>query len=85
MRDEQPDARLAVALGYTQYKHYADTGEINAHLQLAQYVLPVDPFVRLGPYVIVRELILDRSGAIQRRSGGKERIRAKLRRLPFSR
>lgn len=79
---EQQDVELAVKLGYTQFKHYSETGEHTAHMHLADYVLPTHPFERMGDHVVIRELVLDPAGNSAKNRSGKERIRAKLRMLP---
>jgi len=77
--DERLDIDLAVRLGYAQYAAADSEGYTN--LPLDQCVLPVNPFTRIGPIVLIRELVLDSKGnTIKRR--GKQKLRRKVRLIP---
>ena len=58
---DRDQARLAVDLGYTQYREYADTGA-EGSVPLVQCVLPIEPFTVTGRHLIVREIVQDAQG-----------------------
>jgi hypothetical protein len=61
---QQQQAALAVKLGYTQYANAAahEDGITRVRMDLAEYVLTQDPFIFIGPFIIVKEMILDDNG-----------------------
>lgn len=59
--DQRDQARLAVDLGYTQYREHAETGA-EGSVPVAHCVFPIEPFTVTGRHLIVREIVQDRHG-----------------------
>jgi len=84
--EEQRGIELALMLGYT-HALCLDTYDWDTHVRsVAAMVLPASPFRKIGPLVIVRELVLDEHGATQpTRRGTHVRTRRRLRLHPATR
>ena len=76
--NERDQARLAVDLGYTQYREYTDTGT-EGSVAVTDCILPIHPFMVTGRHLIVREIVQDRLGRAKiARDGESFRYRVKM-------